>query len=81
MFCFDLNLNYAIYEVTIIFKVVKNLTSDSYVDYIYNRIKDDRTFDYTYYGNGLSKDDKGTAHISVMTSNGDAVAMTATINY
>ena len=62
-------------------KVINNLTDDAYLDYIHSRINDNKTFDYTYYNGGLSRDDHGTAHVSVVAPNGDAVSMTSSINY
>lgn len=45
-------------------------------------ISDQQTFtDYHYYGAQFSiDDDHGTAHINVFAPNGDAVAVTSTIN-
>ena len=44
-------------------------------------IDDKQTFNQAYYGPGwLTKSDHGTAHISVVAPNGDAVALTSTIN-
>ncbi|KAJ8959082.1 hypothetical protein NQ318_022339 [Aromia moschata] len=64
-------------------ELVSNLTSKSYAEYIRQYIFDDRTFqDPSYYGaNTTFTEDYGTAHISVLAPNGDAVAITSTINY
>lgn len=45
-------------------------------------IEDNRTYqDYQHYGaNYTSVDDHGTAHISVLAQNGDAISVTSTIN-
>lgn len=63
-------------------EVLKNLTSLDYSDYIRSLITDDKTYnDYEHYGANFSfTEDHGTAHISVIASNGDAVAATSTIN-
>ncbi len=63
------------------FQIIHNLTDDSYLDYIQSRINDEKTFDYSYYDGGFSRDDYGTAHVSVVGSNGDAVSLTSSINY
>ncbi|XP_062537203.1 glutathione hydrolase 1 proenzyme-like [Armigeres subalbatus] len=63
-------------------ELVHNLTDAAYADYIRDKIEDDRTFyDYDYYGADFApSDDHGTAHISVLAPNGDAVSVTSTIN-
>uniref|UniRef100_A0A336KBV3 CSON002119 protein n=1 Tax=Culicoides sonorensis TaxID=179676 RepID=A0A336KBV3_CULSO len=63
-------------------ELLSNLTSPDYASYIRSLIKDNQTFnDYEHYGaNFSSVDDHGTAHISVLHENGDAVAVTSTIN-
>jgi gamma-glutamyltranspeptidase/glutathione hydrolase/leukotriene-C4 hydrolase len=44
-------------------------------------IDDSKTFDQAYYGPGWPiKEDHGTAHISVVAQNGDAVSLTSTVN-
>ncbi|XP_058811683.1 glutathione hydrolase 1 proenzyme-like [Topomyia yanbarensis] len=60
-----------------------NLTSDSYATYVRSKIDDNRTFtDYRHYGAEFANtEDQGTAHVSVLAANGDAVSATSTINY
>ncbi len=61
---------------------MKNLTDKSYIDRIVSLINDSVTFDEKYYSPAwlTNKTDAGTAHISIVASNGDAVSMTSTIN-
>ncbi|GLG96417.1 Uncharacterized protein GBIM_03405 [Gryllus bimaculatus] len=63
-------------------QLIKNLTSRDYAAGIRKSIFDDRTFqDPGYYGSVLSQpENHGTAHISVLAPNGDAVAVTSTVN-
>ncbi|KRT80079.1 hypothetical protein AMK59_7805, partial [Oryctes borbonicus] len=51
-------------------------------DYIRNRIKDHKTCNNTahYFGVYEATEDAGTAHISILGPNGDAVSVTSTIN-
>ncbi|XP_058443562.1 scoloptoxin SSD14-like [Malaya genurostris] len=62
--------------------LIRNLTSKPYADDVRTKIDDNRTFtDYEYYGAEFAEqEDHGTAHVSVLASNGDAVAITGTIN-
>ncbi|XP_067008802.2 scoloptoxin SSD14 [Anabrus simplex] len=62
--------------------LVQNLTSPSYADLIRSSITDDKTFqDPSHYGSVLYQpNDHGTAHISVLAPNGDAVSVTSTVN-
>jgi gamma-glutamyltranspeptidase/glutathione hydrolase/leukotriene-C4 hydrolase len=66
----------------IVERLVSNLTSDSYVEDIRTKIQDDQTNNtYEYYGAEFYQpDDHGTSHISVIGSNGDALAITSTVN-
>lgn len=61
---------------------VANMSSVNYAESIRSRIRNDTTFqDIGYYGaNSTSVEDHGTAHFSILASNGDAVSITATIN-
>ncbi|XP_065081880.1 glutathione hydrolase 1 proenzyme-like [Ochlerotatus camptorhynchus] len=63
-------------------ELVQNLTSKSYASMVRGKIDSDQTStDYEYYGAEFAeKEDHGTAHISVLAPNGDAVAMTGTVN-
>ncbi|XP_058055488.1 glutathione hydrolase 1 proenzyme-like [Anopheles bellator] len=58
------------------------LTSKTYARFIYEGIEDDRTHsDYQHYGAEFAtENDQGTAHVSVLAPNGDAVSVTSTIN-
>jgi gamma-glutamyltranspeptidase / glutathione hydrolase / leukotriene-C4 hydrolase len=57
-------------------EIMKNLTSLEYAGEIRKLIKDDGTSeDFGYYGAKFdAKEDHGTAHISIMMPNGDAVS-------
>uniref|UniRef100_A0A7M5EBM8 Gamma-glutamyltransferase n=1 Tax=Anopheles funestus TaxID=62324 RepID=A0A7M5EBM8_ANOFN len=58
------------------------LSSKTYARYIVETIKDDQTHsEYAHYGAEFSNErDQGTAHVSVLAPNGDAVSITSTIN-
>ena len=60
-----------------------NLTSDAWAMDHYSKIDDTTTHNnYDYYGADFQSmsEDHGTAHVSVVAPNGDAVAITSTIN-
>ena len=64
-------------------RLTLNLTSDSFAEYIKNSIDDSKTFaiDSGKYGNNIKiTEDKGTAHVSVVDKDGNAVAVSTTIN-
>ena len=44
------------------------------------RISDDSVYPLNYYGTNDFVEDHGTAHTSIIGSNGDAVAVTSSIN-
>eukprot|EP00794_Sanderia_malayensis_P013925 gene13925-15376_t len=46
----------------------------------YRKIDDHRTYDADHYGGIATREDDGTTHVSLIASNGDAVATTSTIN-
>jgi gamma-glutamyltranspeptidase/glutathione hydrolase/leukotriene-C4 hydrolase len=58
----------------------RDLQDDNYINNIRSKINDDSTYPNTFYGQENQKWDHGTAHISVMAENGDAVSLTSTIN-
>ncbi|XP_065081870.1 scoloptoxin SSD14-like isoform X2 [Ochlerotatus camptorhynchus] len=62
--------------------LIRNLTSKDYADQIRDKMYDDKTFtNYDYYGADFTTpEDHGTAHVSVLAPNGDAIAVTSTIN-
>jgi len=61
---------------------MRNLTSWSFADYIRQHIDVERTHDINYYhpANDGKPLDSGTAHLSVQSPDGAAVAATSTIN-
>ncbi|CAG0890582.1 unnamed protein product [Darwinula stevensoni] len=63
-------------------ELVRNLTSETYAMDIAQQINDNQTYnDPEHYGAEVwSPEDSGTAHVSVVAPNGDAVAITSTIN-
>lgn len=68
--------------VTDAIDMVKNLTDVNFATEIRKIIDDNRTYnDYRHYGVNVSdSDDHGTAHLNVLAPNGDAIAVTGTIN-
>lgn len=58
------------------------MTSDAYAEDIRKRIQDDRTSNSPkeYGAVFYNQEDHGTAHISVLGENGDAVSVTSTVN-
>ncbi|XP_055526695.1 glutathione hydrolase 1 proenzyme-like isoform X3 [Wyeomyia smithii] len=61
----------------------QNLTSPRFASYVRSKIVDNQTFsDYVHYGAEYANiEDQGTAHVSILAPNGDAVSATGTINY
>ena len=62
---------------------MENITSTSWAENTRDLIDDSRTFNNSdHYGaNFYSPPDHGTSHISVVAPNGDAVAVTTTVNF
>ncbi|XP_050072583.1 scoloptoxin SSD14-like [Anopheles maculipalpis] len=69
--------------VTSVNTVLQKMTNKNYVAYVRDMIVSNTTFDsYDYYGADFAGlQDQGTAHVSVLAANGDAVSVTSTINY
>jgi len=63
-------------------EIYENLIDPAFAADIRKLILDNRTFDnMSYYGaNFANEEDHGTAHISVLAPNGDAISVTSTIN-
>ena len=63
-------------------ELVANLTSPSWLEETRAKISDTKTFnDTAYYGAEFyNVEDAGTAHISILSPAGDAVAVTSTVN-
>ncbi|XP_055680915.1 glutathione hydrolase 1 proenzyme-like isoform X2 [Lutzomyia longipalpis] len=64
-------------------QLVANLTNPEFAKYVRSLIDDDTTYNtFDYYGAEFGNvEDHGTAHVSVLAPNGDAVAATSTVNY
>ncbi|XP_029158829.1 glutathione hydrolase 1 proenzyme-like isoform X3 [Nylanderia fulva] len=65
-------------------EITRNLTSNSFARAIRKRITDEKTWqDPRHYGSSIhaGAEDHGTAHVSVLGPDGDAVSVTSTINY
>lgn len=62
-------------------KVLAELRDDDFVDATRKRIIDDRTFEPAHYGQVFAvTDNHGTAHVSVIDKEGNAVAAGSTVN-
>lgn len=61
---------------------MKNLTSKTYGNFIRDEIEDDITFNNPLHYGAIfySPEDHGTAHVSVLSPEGDAVSVTSTID-
>ncbi|XP_002734130.2 glutathione hydrolase 1 proenzyme-like [Saccoglossus kowalevskii] len=61
--------------------LIANMTSDEYAENLRMLIDDDRTHEPDYYGaDYYTSNDGGTSHLSVVDEDGNAVAVTSTIN-
>lgn len=63
-------------------ELYKNITSSAYADEIRQKIDDRKAYtDPIHYGaEDQSANDRGTSHISILAPNGDAIAVTSSIN-
>lgn len=61
---------------------MKNLTSKDFARIIKDKIDDNKTWNESshYGGADILLNDEGTSHISVVAPNGDAVAVTSSLN-
>ncbi|XP_031570431.1 glutathione hydrolase 1 proenzyme-like [Actinia tenebrosa] len=63
-------------------RLVKNMTSPAYAEALRRLIWNNRTHNFTYYGEEtLIGNDGGTSHLSILAANGDAVSVTSSVNY
>lgn len=62
--------------------IARSMVDKSYADSLRKLINDTKTStDVKYYGaNHADVDDRGTAHLSILAPNGDAIAVTNTVN-
>ena len=76
------SLNYPLNNKPFSYQLTANLTSDAYAFDTYSKISDTQTVnDASYYGaNYTTSSPHGTSHTSIISANGDAVAVTSTIN-
>ena len=58
------------------------MTNQTFAELLRQKIWDNQTHrNASYYGKLQFERDHGTSHLSVLSPNGDAVALTSTINY
>lgn len=61
--------------------MIDNLQSQDYADSLWEQITDGMTYPTKFYKPVMEMSgDHGTAHVSVLAENGDAVSVTSTIN-
>lgn len=62
-------------------ETVRNMTNSAFGESLRQRIYDNQTFDYKYYGDFYSSvNPAGTTHLSLISPDGDAVSATTTVN-
>lgn len=65
-------------------EIIEELKNKNFANFIKSRINDTHTYDrnVTYYGAKFSpSEDHGTAHMSILAPNGDAISVTSSINF
>lgn len=60
-------------------RVLEKLDDDEYIEAIKAKISDFNTYPPPFYSKNSFKEDRGTAHISIL-ADGDAVSLTSSIN-
>jgi gamma-glutamyltranspeptidase/glutathione hydrolase/leukotriene-C4 hydrolase len=61
--------------------VINKMTSPAFTEELRQKINDHKIHNVSYYGGFYSDwNDHGTTHLSVLSKEGDAVAVTSTIN-
>ena len=60
-------------------RILKKLDDDEYIEHLRSKISDFNSYPPSFYGNKMFKEDRGTAHISIL-ADGDAVSLTSSIN-
>jgi gamma-glutamyltranspeptidase/glutathione hydrolase/leukotriene-C4 hydrolase len=61
-------------------QTLNNLQNETFIQHILSKINDRRTYSSDFYGAASYLNKHGTSHISIIGPNGDAVALTSTIN-
>ena len=61
-------------------QVTKEMMSQATADYLRSKIWDNQTHHVDYYADFYVNVDHGTSHLSVLDQEGNAVALTSTIN-
>ncbi|KAG8194808.1 hypothetical protein JTE90_017249 [Oedothorax gibbosus] len=62
-------------------EIIANLQSEDYAKSIWKQISDEQTYPTSFYKPVMEiTDDHGTAHVSVLAANGDAVSVTSSVN-
>lgn len=64
-------------------QLYKNLTSTDYAEILRQKIDDKKTYaDPLHYGAEYETSaDRGTSHVSIIAPNGDAIAVTSSVNF
>lgn len=72
------------FETEEVLEVMMSLKDKNYANFIKSKINDTHTFsrNVTYYGaEFVTPEDHGTAHMSILAPNGDAISVTSSINF
>lgn len=72
------------FETEDLVEVMRSLKEKNYANFIKSKINDTHTFNrnVTHYGaKFVAAEDHGTAHMSILAPNGDAISVTSSINF